>query len=185
MLSFNIFNMKIKIEYKIMAKEYGEMFLDSFLELAKEKEYTKISIVDLTERCSVSRQAFYYHYKSIDDMVIKNVNKEIDNICNNINESDSWHDCATKFIEAVEKYKFIIKSALCSKKSLDAIDLLNKSTEKFIRAFIKSRRKEDKFSDFLYTCCQYTFTGLIISEMKNDSPNLMNILNKIDERIIK
>ena len=37
MLSFNIFNMKIKIEYKIMAKEYGEMFLDSFLELAKEK----------------------------------------------------------------------------------------------------------------------------------------------------
>lgn len=85
----------------------------------------------------------------------------------------------------MEKYKFIIKSALCSKKSLDAIDLLNKSTEKFIRAFIKSRHKEDKFSDFLYTCCQYTFTGLIISEMKNDSPNLMNILNKIDERIIK
>ena len=42
------FNMKIKIGYKIMAKEYGEIFLDSFLELAKEKEYTKISIVDLT-----------------------------------------------------------------------------------------------------------------------------------------
>lgn len=118
-------------------------------------------------------------------MVIKNVNKEIDNICNDIKESDSWHDCATKFIKAVEKYRFVIKSALCSKKSLDAIDLLNKSTEKFIRAFIKSRHKEDKFSDFLYTCCQYTFTGLIISEMKNESPNLMNILNKIDERIIK
>ena len=91
-----------------MAKEYGEMFLDSFLELAKEKEYTKILIVDLTERCSVSRQAFYYHYKSVDDMVIKNVNKEIDNICNDINESDSWHDSATKFIEAVEKYRFVI-----------------------------------------------------------------------------
>ena len=62
-----------------MAKECGEMFLDSFLEPAKEKEYTKISIVDLTERCSASRQAFYYHYKSIGDMVIKNVNKEIGN----------------------------------------------------------------------------------------------------------
>lgn len=168
-----------------MAKEYSEIFLDSFLELAKEKKYTKISIVYLTKRCSASRQAFYYHYKSIGDMVIKNVNKEIDNICNNIKESDSWYDSATKFIEVVEKYEYVIKSALRSEKSLDAIDLLNTSTEKFIRAFIKAKHKEDKFSEFFYTCCQYTFTGLIISEMKNDNPNLMNALNKIDERIIK
>lgn len=167
-----------------MAKEYNEIFLDSFLELAKEKKYTKISIVDLTKRCSASRQAFYYHYKSIGDMVIKNVNKEIDNICNNIKESDSWYDCATKFIEVVEKYEYVIKSALQSEKSLDAIDLLNTSTEKFIRAFIKAKHKEDKFSDFLYICCQYTFTGLIISEMKNDIPNLTSILNKMDERVI-
>lgn len=168
-----------------MAKEYSEIFLEEFLALAKEKEYTKISIVDLTEHCSSSRQAFYYHYKSIGDMVIKNVNREIDEICADIKESDAWYDSATKIIGVVEKYGCVIKSALRSEKSLDAIDLLSTNIEKFIRAFVKAKHREDKFSEFLYTCCQYTFTGLIISEMKSDNPNLMNALNKIDERLIK
>ena len=168
-----------------MAKEYSEIFLEEFLALAKEKEYTKISIVDLTERCSSSRQAFYYHYKSIGDMVIKNVNREIDEICADIKESDAWYDSAARVIKVVEKYRYVLKSALQSEKSLNAIELLTANIDKFTHAFVKAKHREERFSEFLYTCCQYTFTGLIISELKKDNPNLMNVLSRIDERLIR
>ena len=168
-----------------MTKDYSEIFTEEFLKLAKEKEYTKISIVNLTERCSTSRQTFYYYYKSIGDMVIKSVDREIGEICSSVTEKDSWYESASRVIKVIEKYQYVIKSALESKKSLLAIDLISTNIEQFIRAFVKAKHREDRFSEFLYTCCKYTFTGLIISEIKNENPNLMNILNKIDARLIK
>lgn len=167
-----------------MAQDYDKIFIKGFLELSKEKGYAKISIVDLTEHCGTSRQTFYYYYKSIDDLIIKSVNSEIDAICNSIDENSTWYESAIKIIKVLEKYQDVIKSALQSKHSLKAIDLIDTNADKFIRAFVKAKHTENKFTEFLFTCCRYTFTGLIISEMKNEKPDLMNVINNIDEKLI-
>ena len=35
---------------------------DSLKELTKEKPFDKISVKDISEKCGINRQTFYYHY---------------------------------------------------------------------------------------------------------------------------
>ena len=42
---------------------------DAFKELLLEKTFHKITIKDLTDKCHISRMAFYYHFKDIYDLV--------------------------------------------------------------------------------------------------------------------
>ena len=38
-------------------------------ELLLEKPLSKITVNDITERCNINRQTFYYHFESITDLV--------------------------------------------------------------------------------------------------------------------
>lgn len=43
--------------------------LHTMIELLKERTLDEITVKDLTERCGISRQAFYYHFSDIYDVV--------------------------------------------------------------------------------------------------------------------
>lgn len=45
-----------------------EAIRQAFLELLEEKQFSKISIRDITDRVGINRQTFYYHYRDILDL---------------------------------------------------------------------------------------------------------------------
>lgn len=55
----------------LRTKKFKDDVLDSFFELINIKEFSKISISDVCRGADVSRQGFYLYYKSIDDMLVK------------------------------------------------------------------------------------------------------------------
>lgn len=46
-----------------------EIISQTFLELSKTKNVDKITVKDLSETCHISRQAFYYHFQDILDVI--------------------------------------------------------------------------------------------------------------------
>ena len=45
------------------------MIAETFFNMAKGKSIDKITVTDLVERCKISRQTFYYHFKDIMDVL--------------------------------------------------------------------------------------------------------------------
>ena len=45
------------------------LIAEAFLEVSRHKSIDKITIRDIVEHCSISRQAFYYHYQDIVDVI--------------------------------------------------------------------------------------------------------------------
>ena len=53
------------------------MIADAFLRLTQQKNLDKITIKDIVECCNISRQAFYYHFQDILDVIEWIVQKEM------------------------------------------------------------------------------------------------------------
>ena len=45
------------------------MIADAFVSLSGEKPIDKITVKDLVEKCSISRQTFYYHFQDILEVI--------------------------------------------------------------------------------------------------------------------
>ena len=64
--------------------------MKTFIEILDEKSFDKITIKEITEKCKINRNTFYYHYEDIFDLVdklLKNKSNEIINICKNTEKS--------------------------------------------------------------------------------------------------
>ena len=50
-------------------KKTKKAFADSFVALSKDKQLNKITVKEVCEKAELSRNAFYFHYKDINDLV--------------------------------------------------------------------------------------------------------------------
>ena len=50
-------------------KKTKKAFADSFVALSKEKQLNKITVKEICEKAELSRNAFYFHYKDINDLI--------------------------------------------------------------------------------------------------------------------
>ncbi len=76
-----------------------------FLELLSEKVLNQISVKSLTTAVGINRNTFYYHYKSIPDLLETVVKHLVDELFANYPPAESLDDClaaATNFIKQNE-----------------------------------------------------------------------------------
>ena len=52
-----------------MPMDTKAMIADAFIQLAHQKRIEKITVKDIVEHCNISRQAFYYHFQDIFDVI--------------------------------------------------------------------------------------------------------------------
>lgn len=52
-----------------MAENLKDKIAETFLEMTARKSFDKITIKDLVQECGISRQAFYYHFQDILDVI--------------------------------------------------------------------------------------------------------------------
>ena len=50
---------------------------DAFVELLGQMPYSEITVATIARTCNISRQTFYYHFHSLDDLVVWNLQREI------------------------------------------------------------------------------------------------------------
>ncbi|OPG97532.1 TetR family transcriptional regulator [Chryseobacterium mucoviscidosis] len=76
-----------------------KLIMDSFIQLAKEKDFKDITINDITTKATVNRATFYYHFKDKYDLLEKVVKEEM--MGNVINEIAAHHELNRKTIISV------------------------------------------------------------------------------------
>ena len=67
-----------------------QIFADTLVDLLKEKPLDKITVTELVERCGVTRQAFYYHFSDIYEIVEWILLKETQKIVDANSDIDTW-----------------------------------------------------------------------------------------------
>lgn len=88
----------------------------AFYELVLTKNYSDISITELTDLAEINRKTFYLHYSSLDDLV-KEVEQEIvDNILQNVRMSAEQMDvagCVDNFYHYLDECDEVQQKLLC------------------------------------------------------------------------
>ena len=72
-----------------MPAQTGQIIRQAFLELLDEKPINRITVKDITDRCGLNRNSFYYHYQDIPSMIEAIVNEQVDRLIEEYDSIDS------------------------------------------------------------------------------------------------
>lgn len=67
-----------------------QIFTDTLIEMLSEKSLNEITVTDIANRCGVSRQAFYYYFNDIYDIVEWIFMQETEKALQEYSDIDSW-----------------------------------------------------------------------------------------------
>lgn len=163
-----------------------ESFVDAYLELIKEKDITKISIIDLTEKSQSSRQTFYYYFKNLNGLIEWAFENETKKACEKLVQGESWPAASLHYITLLEKFSILISSAKNTSKSTYIYDLLSKSVEKFVREYVRTASgNEKKVTEFFYAACKYLVVGLVLEEVRKENPDFNCVIEFVKQGLIK
>lgn len=81
---------------------------DTFITLLREKPLNEITIKELTERCGINRNTFYYHFRDIPALVEDIMNEEVDGILADHPDLASIEDCLFAILDFVKENQQII-----------------------------------------------------------------------------
>ena len=166
-----------------MANKTKELIVDCFLSLVDEKPVDKISVTDLVEQCNISRQTFYYHFESIDEMLRWAFHEETNKICAKDLGSQKWVKACSEYLPFLTKYSSLLKSSATTTLFAYICNLLAESTYKFSCQYHKKQTKKPIVPDntkFILKCTSLSFTGLIIEEFQKENPNYRELMNRIE-----
>lgn len=91
-----------------MSKLTEQAIKTAFIELLREKPLSKITIKELTDRCGINRNTFYYHYKDISDLVESLMVEQTDQILTQHPNVDSFEECLYAISDFIEENRTIV-----------------------------------------------------------------------------
>ena len=83
-----------------MSKNTKPTILAAFDEILHKKQFSKITVKDITDACGVSRMTFYYHFDDIYDLMNKSV---IDKLVSAINDRIRYENWRDEYISIFKK----------------------------------------------------------------------------------
>lgn len=89
---------------------------NTFEEMMEYKSIDKITIKDLVDACNISRQAFYYHFRDIMDVVKYKFEKDMRTVSANSLNTSSLEEALQIFILEISKRKTIIQKQVISQR---------------------------------------------------------------------
>ncbi len=165
-----------------MASKAKCALVNAFLELTKSERYEKITVTSLVEKCSISRQTFYYHFNDIHEMLKWAVESETEAICQNQTEGN-WIESAKLYTDFLYRYDSLIRGAAKSTDFILIFNLLSKSFEIYINSYLSKKRKNHNLINrdygFLIHCMSLSYTGLIVEEIQKEESDYEALLKEI------
>lgn len=163
-----------------MSKITKKALESAFSELIVSRPLSKITVSDIAEKAGVNRHTFYYHYRSIDDLIVSSVSNVIDTF---FLADDFYCEKVCQFIEYVYSQRQYILAIMHSE-----------SREKFIRVlkdrlYIYVSKREDgclfggmdkEFQDMFFV---HGIAGVFVdwadSGMREPSDKIAMLISKI------
>ena len=152
----------------------------AFFTLLERKPYKKIKVSDVTDEAGVNRMTFYYHFKDIDDLVIKKVEETVLDICKKAKLSG---DCSSAYLDVfltAERNGELVKKIVPEFDMRRLISFLSplarKIAEHSVELRVGSRISSEIKKTLIHSvgCCMVgTFVEWLSSDMKDDPRELV------------
>ncbi|MBR1423513.1 MAG: TetR family transcriptional regulator [Ruminococcus sp.] len=117
---------------------------DTMVELMHKKSIDKITVKELVEQSGISRQAFYYHFKDILDVIEWTFEKNVKRIAKNCAEIEDKQSSIKSFADEITEHYPEMRRLLNSKLRAETEMILLRSARHFCNLIIES-----KFSDYV------------------------------------
>ena len=160
----------------------------AFKELLLEKPLSKITINDITEKCEMNRQTFYYHFQDIQDLIEWICFEDADCAIQNHKTYDTWQEGFLSLFELMKKDKPFIVNIFHSVSLESLQNYLYRVVYDLLYNVAKEKSKglvvrEDDLA-FIANFYKYGFVGIVLEWVKKDmkeDPQL--IITRLDSLI--
>lgn len=115
------------------------MIADAFVKLAREKNIDKITVKDLVEECSISRQTFYYHFQDLLDVIEWSTEQAFADLLERSLQADDPETVMREFIDASEDASALLQKLLHSQKREQIERLLVRSIRTYLQEMASRR----------------------------------------------
>ena len=156
-----------------------------FEEVLAFKQLDKITVKDITDKCGISRNTFYYHYQDIYQVFQAYIDYSLNEIFKFLQqekEKDQDHICE-KAVEYLENHRTIFENLLRSVKSEEVRKILDDGSSRFFRYVVDSVgegiNSEPEDREMICAMCQHAVQGIMyewLSREKTDKKSLSDIL---------
>ena len=149
---------------------------EAFVEVLNEKPLAKITIGDITERCGISRNTFYYHYQDVLALLEELCQYEFDSVVKRYPEINSIEECIEALTSFARENKRAIMHIYDSENRATYTASLWRMCEYVVTAYARSAfgdapvSEEDRklFIRFYKCACYGMFIDWISNDMKEE-----------------
>lgn len=156
----------------ILGSNAKELIVDTFLSLLNENDYDKITVTDLVESCKISRQTFYYHFNSIEEMIKWAFEEESKKALEKAKGCANWVEASYFLVPMLERFNPLFFSAKKSQSLLTIQRQLTVSIYYFTAQYYRSRPNFDQNvtekQKFMVKYLSTAIVGLIFMEVEYD-----------------
>ncbi len=126
-----------------------DTIVDAYLNMSKKKSADRITVTDLVEACSISRQSFYYHFQDIIEVIQWTIQREVDRAAKLGMKSESQEEAIKYIILAIEENFDLIARLLHSRKREYIEEILHNSVKGYLQDIVRAKMPEMsvKYSD--------------------------------------
>ncbi len=103
-----------------MAVHTQALIEQTFTDMLNEQMLSKITVKSLTDRCSISRHCFYYHFSGIPALLDTVAHKWVTDLIASISSDVSVEESFLSFLDAIMREKnqgsaclFLLRPAIC------------------------------------------------------------------------
>ena len=120
---------------------------ESFLQLLNEKPLGKITVKDITDRCGVNRNTFYYHYQDIPELVEEICSMQVDRIIQDYPSLTSIEECLDTAMKVILDNKRAVMHIYNSDNRSTYVNSLWRICEYMVSTYVNTVFSDSQLSD--------------------------------------
>lgn len=166
-----------------MPAEMKAMIADTLIKILKKKTLDKITVKELVEMCHISRQAFYYHFQDILQVVEWYLEKTLSKAVEKSLSANNSRETVEILIQQVFQDKDLIQNLIESQYKADIHQLLVDMTSRFLQCILLRKSSRMNLSPVevnnLIHFYSYGLVGVMLQDLKKKNPDKDALVKKI------
>ena len=120
---------------------------EAFLAVLNEKSLGKITVKDITDRCGINRNTFYYHYQDIPALLEEICQIQVDELVNKYPELNSVEECLDAAMQIVMDNKRAVMHIYNSDNRNTYVSSLGRMCEATVTTYFNTAFTDDRLSN--------------------------------------
>ena len=142
------------------------LIAETFVKLSDEKNIDKITVKDIVEACGISRQAFYYHFQDLLEVIEWSMEQAFEQLLDRSLQEEDPEIVLNDFITASENAAPFMQKLFRSQKREQVERMMARCARSYLQELISAKGKLPRIPyedlDIALNFCTYGIVGLLL-----------------------